>query len=313
MILNEILSKGFDGQNIITGLTSHFRDLLVCKDEATLVLFEVGASIREKYKQMAQRCPDHFLFKAIEHANQCDLNFRVSRNKRLLLELTLIQLCQLLAVNQTEDKKKNNIEPLNMAETATAGSVTAHVPPKVQAVPTVKPEPVSRTASIPKEMPSEASKRNARPPHIGTSLRDLGSEKPKDEAVVTKIATVNNQSANFAEQELLQAWVDYADSLEKKVYLKNTMLNCKPSLKNGFILEVAVHNPVQEDELNNNATDILIALRQQLRNYKIQMSIRIDESNQKQLAYTSAEKYEHLLNINPALGKLRDEFNLILD
>ncbi len=315
MILNEILSKGFDGQNIITGLTSHFRDLLVCKDEATLVLFEVGASIREKYKQMAQRCPDHFLFKAIEHANQCDLNFRVSRNKRLLLELTLIQLCQLLAVNQTEDKKKNNIEPLNMAETATAGSVTAHVPPKVQAVPTIKTEiePVSRTASITKEMPSEAPKRNARPPHIGTSLRDLGSEKPKDEAVATKTATVNNQSANFAEQELLQAWVDYADSLEKKVYLKNTMLNCKPSLKNGFILEVAVHNPVQEDELNNNATDILIALRQQLRNYKIQMSIRIDESNQKQLAYTSAEKYEHLLNINPALGKLRDEFNLILD
>lgn len=315
MILNEILSKGFDGQNIITGLTSHFRDLLVCKDETTLVLFEVGASIREKYKQAAQRCTDNFLFKAIELANQCDLNFRVSRNKRLLLELTLIQLCQLLMVNQTEEKKKNNIEPLNTVETTTASSVVAHVPPKVQVVSAIKKEaePISRTAILSKEMPSEAPKRIARPPHIGTSLRDLGSEKIKEETTTTATTVVNNQSANFAEQELLQAWVSYADSLEKKVYLKNTMLNCKPSLINGFILDVAVHNPVQEDELSNNATEILTALRQQLRNSKIQMSIRIDESNQKQLAYTSAEKYEHLLNINPVLGKLRDEFNLILD
>ena len=78
LILNEILSKGFDGQNIITGLAAHFRDLLVCKDEATLILFEVGASIRERYKEMAKRCPDQLLFKAIELANTCDLNYRAS-------------------------------------------------------------------------------------------------------------------------------------------------------------------------------------------------------------------------------------------
>lgn len=79
LILNDILSKGFDGQNIITGLASHFRDLLVCKDEATLILFEVGASIRERYKEMAKRCSDGLLFKAIELANTCDLNYRASR------------------------------------------------------------------------------------------------------------------------------------------------------------------------------------------------------------------------------------------
>ena len=98
LILNEILGKGFDGQNFITGLASHFRDLLVCRDEATLVLFEVGASIRERYKAMAKQCADQLLFRAIELANSCDLNYKVSRNKRLLLELTLIQLCQLTQV-----------------------------------------------------------------------------------------------------------------------------------------------------------------------------------------------------------------------
>lgn len=110
LILNEILEKGFDGQNVITGLTTHFRDLLVCKDEATLVLFEVGASIRERYKETAGRCSDKLLFKAIDLANQCDLNYRNSRNKRLLLELTLIQICQLTTspADEADEKKKSN-------------------------------------------------------------------------------------------------------------------------------------------------------------------------------------------------------------
>lgn len=108
LLLNEILEKGFDGQHIITGLASHFRDLLVCKDESTLVLFEVGASIRERYKETAELCPDWFLYRAIELANNCDLHYRESRNKRLLLELTLIQLCQIkeAGINPSDDKKK---------------------------------------------------------------------------------------------------------------------------------------------------------------------------------------------------------------
>ena len=107
LLLNEILNKGFDGHNIITGLTGHFRDLLVCKDEQTLVLFEVGASIRTRYIEMAKRCDDTLLFRAIELANGCDLNYRLSRNKRLLLELACIQLCQLtIATSEAEELKK---------------------------------------------------------------------------------------------------------------------------------------------------------------------------------------------------------------
>jgi DNA polymerase-3 subunit gamma/tau len=108
LILNRILERGFDGQYIITGLATHFRDLLVCKDEATLILFEVVASIRERYRETAKQCADKFLFKAIELANQCDLNYRNSRNKRLLLELTLIQLCQLIQNPAEEDEKKKH-------------------------------------------------------------------------------------------------------------------------------------------------------------------------------------------------------------
>jgi len=107
LILNEILEKGFDGQNVITGLATHFRNLLVSMDESTLVLFEVGAFLRDRYKITAKRYSDKLLFKAIDLANQCDLNYRQSRNKRLLLELTLIQICQLTESPGEADEKKN--------------------------------------------------------------------------------------------------------------------------------------------------------------------------------------------------------------
>ena len=107
LLFNDILNKGFDAQNFITGLASHFRDLMVCKNEETLVLFEVGASIRERYKEMAKICQDAFLYRAIELTNSCDMNYRASRNKRLLVELTLIQLCQLLQPADDAKKKRS--------------------------------------------------------------------------------------------------------------------------------------------------------------------------------------------------------------
>jgi len=108
LILNDILNRGFEGQSIISGLASHFRDLLVCKDPATAQLLQVGASIRERYINMARQCSNDFLYQAIELANECDLNYRISKNKRLLLELTLIKLCQLTVGKPagTEEKKR---------------------------------------------------------------------------------------------------------------------------------------------------------------------------------------------------------------
>lgn len=101
--------------------------------------------------------------------------------------------------------------------------------------------------------------------------------------------------------------------IEKKVYLKNTMINCKPVLQENYFFEVGVHNPGQQDELSNGCVDLLNYLRVQLKNTRIQMRVRIVETNEKHLAYTSTEKFEHLLSVNPVLAKLKDEFNLTLD
>ena len=95
LLFNDILNKGFDGSHFITGLSSHLRDLLVAKDAVTLPLLEVGASIRQRYQEQAQKCPLPFLYRAMKLCNECDLNYRISKNKRLLVELTLIQVAQL--------------------------------------------------------------------------------------------------------------------------------------------------------------------------------------------------------------------------
>ena len=326
LILNEILGKGFDGQNFITGLASHFRDLLVCRDEATLVLFEVGASIRERYKAMAKQCADQLLFRAIELANSCDLNYKVSRNKRLLLELTLIQLCQLTQVE--ESKKKALIEPLAptasapataplpsavSAQPTTTRPVTTTVPPTVQppsqAVP---PTTSSRPVVTPTPTAAPSEKRISRP--MGLSLREMreGPSKPAMQSAPT--ATVReNLDTPFTEESLRTAWTQFAQSIEKEVHLKHTMLNCEPKLLDPHLFEVVVHNPAQQDELLQKTLSILSFIRKQLRNSHVQLRVRIEEGNKKQIAVTSAEKFALLLKINPALGKLKEEFDLKLD
>ena len=319
LILNEILGKGFDGQNIITGLAGHFRDLLVCRDESTLVLFEVGASIRERYKEMAKHCPDQLLFKAIELANTCDLNYRASRNKRLLLELTLIQLCQLTQV-AVDDKKKALIEPIagTNPSSQAVNSGQPQQPPQAPSVTAAAGAPqvmsTHMPSSVPAPPPSTApnpARKTARP--MGISMKEIGVEKPKQQTVQQATTNVKEVVTPFDNDSLVREWDNYAATIDKKVYLKNTMINCKPTLQENYYFEVAVHNPGQQEELINNAIHILPFLRQHLNNSRIQMRVRIVEGNEKHLAYTSTEKLELLMKINPTLGRLRDEFNLTLD
>ena len=319
LILNEILGKGFDGQNIITGLAGHFRDLLVCRDESTLVLFEVGASIRERYKEMAKHCPDQLLFKAIELANTCDLNYRASRNKRLLLELTLIQLCQLTQV-AADDKKKALIEPIAGTNPSSQAVISGkpQQPPQAPSVTAAAGAPqvmsTHMPSSVPAPPPSTApnpARKTARP--MGISMKEIGVEKPKQQTVQQATTNVKEVVTLFDNDSLVREWDNYAATIDKKVYLKNTMINCKPTLQENYYFEVAVHNPGQQEELINNAIHILPFLRQHLNNSRIQMRVRIVEGNEKHLAYTSTEKLELLMKINPTLGRLRDEFNLTLD
>jgi DNA polymerase-3 subunit gamma/tau len=303
LLLNEIFRKGFDGQHIINGLASYFRDLLVCKDESTLVLFEMGASIRDRYRNMAKLCTEQFLYQAISLANDCDLKYRESHNKRLLLELTLIQLCQLTpsGAQQTEEKKK----PLSPLTDMPA--VPAPQPPAAAKTSTPESKKVAEPAA-----PLSSGAMN-RPPR-STSITDkLTLNEPQ--AGYQPVEKINETGETpFGIEEITRCWDEYAAKIpEQKGHLKNTMINCKPVLKDNFRFEVVVYNPVQKDELLNESAEVLKVLRTQLKNSRIQFTVLIDETNAKKLAYTSTEKFEHLNKINSLLSDLKEEFDLTAD
>jgi DNA polymerase-3 subunit gamma/tau len=339
LILNEILKKGYDGQHVITGLAAHFRDLLVCKDEATLALFEVGASIRERYKETAKHCSDKFLFKAIERANQCDLNYRNSRNKRLLLELTLIQLCQLMgSPAEEDDKKKTLIEPIAASlpqtdrqdGTSKAGDAAGRQPVTKQQVTTSH----SNDTSPPKilnsatnvasagfsgamkqilESPAKQTGAYKIPALRSTSLKELVEEKEKTPQTALTMHSPDAKD-HFSQEVLLHYWLEYAESLTiEKIHLKNTLTSCKPVLKENFMFEVSVYNPSQKNEISGNSAEIIGYLCDKLHNMYVKMDVRIVEKEEKEMIYTSTEKYNYLIKKNPTLEKLTNIFNLTVE
>jgi len=314
LILNEILSKGFDGNNVITGIASHFRDLLLCKDLKTAELFEVGASIRERYIETAKRCSNEFLYKAIELVNESDLNYRYSRNKRLLSDLTIIRLCQLSSpqAGSEDQKKKQVIDPIFSKQEV--GVQTTSTKPVAQ--PVSPPDNQQRKAPVIQKEPVTNQPQISGTPNItpkvggmGVSISAFGQK--KEETAKTEI-TIEVLNDRFTPLQLINEWKAYAESLIEEHHLKNTMLNCLPNLLENTVFEVIVNNPVQEQRLQDSAMDILSKLRVQLRNTHLRMEIRISENNEKKLAFTPAEKFNLMMEENESLRRLKDEFGLEL-
>ena len=314
LILNEILSKGFDGNNVITGIASHFRDLLLCKDLKTAELFEVGASIRERYIETAKKCSNEFLYKAIELVNESDLNYRYSRNKRLLSDLTIIRLCQLSSpqAGPEDQKKKQVIDPI-FSKQENPGQPAAPRPVVQSATPTNNQQP--KAPIIQKEpaanQPQITGTPNVTPKvgGMGISISAFGQKKEETAKAEITIEVLNER---FTPLQLINEWKAYAESLIEEHHLKNTMLNCLPNLIENTVFEVIVNNPVQEQRLLESAIDILSKLRVQLRNTHLRMEIRISENNEKKLAFTPAEKFNLMMEENESLRRLKDEFGLEL-
>ncbi|MDU1890286.1 MAG: DNA polymerase III subunit gamma/tau [Dysgonomonas sp.] len=319
LILDEILRKGFDGNNVITGIASHFRDLLLCKDSQTATLFEVGASIRDRYIQTAQKCNNDFLYKAIELVNESDLNYRLSRNKRLLSDLTIIRLCQLSSpqTGSEDQKKKQVIEPIFSGQSNNNTQQTAQ--PVVSSGQTTQPQtqqatqtPVaSRTVNVP---PATTPKAQKTPSvgigGLGISISAFGQKKEEEQAQTeVKLA---DQNERFTPLQLINEWKEYAEAITEEHHLKNTMLNCLPDLKDNAVFEVVVSNPMQEQKLLEYRMDILMKLRVSLHNTHIKMEVRISQDNEKKLAFTPAERFNLMMEENESLRRLKDEFGLEL-
>jgi DNA polymerase-3 subunit gamma/tau len=313
LILNDILNRGFEGQYIISGVASHFRDLLVCKDPKTASLFEVGASIRDQYIDTAKQCSNEFLYKAIEIANECDLNYRVSKNRRLLLELTLIKLCQLQENPTSAAEKKSSIKPIE--KTASESKTSQTEVKRSDATPKAETAPIQKkTEQTPDETskPTTPVKKKSALKGMGISilsLRDQKEEEPEEE----KKASTGNGNNPFTEKELKEAWDEYAANLKGEPLLKNTMSLYHPRLISDVIFEVEVNTEINKEYLTNSSLSILSFLRSKVKNDDLTMTIKIAEGNAIKKPLTSREIFDEMAKKNPSLLKLSDEFGLELN
>lgn len=340
VIFDEILSHGFDGNHFITGLASHFRNLLVTRDHSTLKLLEVSEGIRQKYQEQSQIAPLSFLISALNISNQCDLNYRNSKNQRLQVELALIKLCHIPSVinlseggmpssPDTELKKKLNTET---KPDHSVNSVTDIQEKKVTSPPQI-PEKVVIIEADPANLDSEKLIDNSKAEsEVKKSL--ISSAKPSLIGSTTLIPNLNDLEANYSKIEdtkpgylsgesktdfntdtLLTFWTGYAAKMkaEGKINIFTIMTSNPPRLLSNYLIELDIENKLQEDLLNGEKVGLLNYLRTELNNYSIDLQTKLLEQIQKKRLYTSQEKYQYMLEKNPKLDDFKKRFNLDLD
>ena len=310
LIFNDILNNGFDGHHFITGLSSHLRDVLVSKDPLTISLLEVGADIGERYKQQAQLCTPEFLFQGLKISNDCDIDYRLSKNKRLLVELALIRLCQL-----TDEKKKsilidNTHSPIHKISVAgslnTVQVTVTTTQPAVKVISEIQ-QPVIKRINI-----SESKSSFGRPGSISISSPHTVSA-PTDSYSEKKVVEKTIQNNIFTYEELDKAWQLFAETIPGQGRITSFILNTRPKLTTPTTFELTVSNILQEKELTRLQPDILDFLQQKLQNSAIRMKLIIAQETEVQRASTPEDRYKIMAQQNPALDKLRNKLGLEID
>ncbi|MDE5998684.1 MAG: DNA polymerase III subunit gamma/tau [Bacteroidaceae bacterium] len=316
LTLNEILSKGFEGQYFITGLSSHLRNLLVAHDPQTTALIDAGEEVRAKYQAQAQRCAPKFLFRAMKLANTCDLNYKQSQNKRLLVELTLIEMAQL----SSDDGEVSGLcptkilKPIFKALRAQQPEAQPVQQEKKQDTATVQVQPKNETVQA--SRPAAPSVANAHAPSLRSfSLRRSAQQNQQQQQTEEmQAAAVVNEERPFNEVELTIAWREFAAALpQEDTAMSHRMHNIEPALQeDGTTFLVIADNPSILNELEHMTPRIETFLRQRLHNGKVHMTLRLREVTDKRKVYSRRETYQMLLEQSPVLRKMREAFLLEL-
>lgn len=304
---NEILSKGFEGHHFINGLASHFRDLLVAKDTATLNLLEVGDATKKKYLDQSVKTPINFLVQAIDKANTCDLNYRASKNQRLLVELTLMQIASITF----DGEKKKSASYIIPATFFTAMIPAAKEIKKPK--PLVAKEAAQPVVEEPKPALKKPALKNVTRRASALSLKSVHQKKEEKKATV-KENFDNHPKTVFTQAELLETWQQYHGKLIQKgeKSIASILAADEPVLRDDFVIEFTLPNTLMKDQLKQGMPKLLKHLRESLNNYGISLNVLVNETVEKKFAYTPQEKYNKLKEKNPMIEKLKDRFQLDL-
>ena len=337
MTLNGIINRGFDAGNVITGLASHLRNVMMAKDPSTLTLLETSQQQVEKYKQQASKCPTNFLYRALKILNRCDLDYRQSNNKRLLVELTLIEMAQL---TQPDDDTSAGRGPKRLkclfkyiiaAPTTSAAQVAPGAKPllREKKVPTPAndvPTPSAPTASTASVQPTATVGTTASTSAASTAkplkLKGLGmtfaslKQQEKDEKVnnAAEVEIKNkDENANFNDDDLQLQWLTMCNRIllnKEMTALAQRMKNVQVKITTLPNIEVLVDNKLLLDEIEGIKGRIRASLAATLHNGHINISTRLARQEERTRILSPREILDKMQKENEAVAMLTNLLKL---
>ena len=330
VLLNDIINKGFDGGLLIQGLAKHIRNVLMAKDPQTLPLLEVSEQQRQRYQEQAQRMETRFGYEALRLMNQCDLGYRQSSNKRLLVELTLIEVAQ---ITQPEEGPASGRQPrrlkslfkqlIQQAQPKQSAPQVAAAAPKNHEIKTQTsqstphPQSVERMQSIQETQKATTPQRVAiKATSLGTSWNNLRKQNSKM-IIPSGIPGINDaqvdEQQTFTQEELELQWLSMCNRMpEKLVGIATRMKNMTPQITTLPNVEIVVNNELVKTELENIHGSIVNTLKKYLKNNAITLSVIVAEQEEQTPILTRREQFEELSRQNPVINKLREAFDLEL-
>ena len=325
VLLNNIINKGFDGGLLIQGLAKHVRNVLMAKDPQTLPLLEVSEQQRQRYQEQAKKADTRFLYQALRLMNQCDINYRQSSNKRLLVELTLIEIAQ---ITQADDAASAGRRPkrlkslfknlIQQAQPKPAAPQVAAAEPVVS-----KKEEKKVTAPSTSTTPSAAPQAPAAAPlnlkNLGFSWNSLRQKMTKTSGTADTQTDANpkeGKDVSFTQEDLEFQWLSMCNRMmEKQPQLSGIatrMKNMNPQITELPQIEVTVDNALVKQELETIQRNIVKTLQLTLRNSQLTLTILVSDKPEQVKPLSRREQFELMSKENPAIEKLRQEFNLEL-
>lgn len=337
LLFNEVTEKGFEGSHFINGLASHLRDLLVSKDDITLPLLEVSDNIRTRYKEQAQRCQPRFLYRAIKLCSDCDLNYRASKNKRLLVEITLIQLSQITQEDDSAGSGRSpekTLPPLFNKPAAEATQAPTVNPSAPQATTEKAPQTARPAAATnaPHRSPLPQAQEperhipkinlNTLAPSIRRAVKTeenrpaaQASAPAREYAPATGTPLPDRVEEDFmvTEKDICFYWHEFINLLpQEETATAQRMKLMRPKLLKDETFEVVVDNEQVKLYMERIAPRVESHLRKQLHNRKIAMTVRIAEQTDATRIYSKPQQLQAMTQKNPALQKLTEVFGLEL-
>jgi DNA polymerase-3 subunit gamma/tau len=294
-----ILAEGFENIHFISGLASHFRNLLVSKEPSTLELMDVPMAVRQDYQRQAQVFPANFLIQAIGLCTRTEASCRTALNARLMVELALLQLCSNAPASEAEKKKSERIDSSPSVQNP-ADSVS----PAPPVAPDAKKETPVQEA--PAAAPEKKANLFAPPP----GMLNVASAQKDAQAMVR--GRMTDQENPYTEEAFRKVWLEFAAQMNKdgKTALATLMQNAELSHKDGFVVAFSVGSALQLEWFNEVRSDMMIFLRQQLSNDKINFQIEVIRVETEHKPYTNAEKFRWMAKQNPDLENLRKQLDL---